>query len=294
MDYKLVEALAAVVREGGFDKAARQLHLTQSAVSQRVKLLEDQIGQILIIRTTPPAASAAGKQMIKHYLQVKRLEDDLLDTFTPTEQQSFATLAIGINEDSLAFWFLEAMAPFIRKERVLLDLRAEDQDLTQQFLKNGEVIGSISSNDQPIQGCRVEYLGEITYRMMATAEYLNQYFPDGVTSEAFELAPLLVYNRKDELQHRYLKKCLGELPANLPIHYVPSTEKFAELILEGLGCGMLPDQQSIPFAKNGRMVELVPDCVVKVKLFWHCWNLKSPLLDRFTRHLVKSAERILK
>ncbi len=293
-DYKLVEALAAVVREGGFDKAARQLHLTQSAVSQRVRLLEDQTGQVLIIRTTPPVASAAGRQMIKHYMQVKRLEDDLLDTITPAEQQPFATMAIGINQDSLAFWFLEAIAPFIREERVLLDLRSEDQDLTQQFLKNGEVIGSISSNDQPIQGCRVEYLGEMTYRMMATAGYCNQHFPEAVTSEAFELAPLLVFNRKDELQHRYLKKCLGEVPTNLPIHYIPSSEKFADLILEGLGCGMLPDQQSRPFAESGRLVELVPNCIVKVNLFWHCWNLKSSLLDRFTRHLVKNAKSILK
>lgn len=164
----------------------------------------------------------------------------------------------------------------------------------EQFLKNGEVIGSISSNDQPVQGCRAEYLGEMTYRMMATAGYCDQHFPEGVTSGAFELAPLLVFNRKDELQHRYLEKCLGEVPTNLPIHYIPSSERFADLILEGLGCGMLPDQQSIPYAESGKLVELVPGCVMKVKLFWHCWNLKSPLLDRFTRHLVKRAESILK
>ena len=54
LDYKLLEAFAMVIIEGGFEKASRRLHLTQSAISQRVKLLEDQYGQILLKRTSPP------------------------------------------------------------------------------------------------------------------------------------------------------------------------------------------------------------------------------------------------
>lgn len=293
LDYKLIEALAAVVQAGGFEKAARQLHVTQSAVSQRIKLLEDQTGQVLIIRTTPPAATRAGQQMIRHFLQVSRLEDDLLDTFNPSEQKDFVRLSIGINQDSLAFWFLDAMVPFIKQERVLLDLRSEDQDLTQQFLKNGEVVGSISSGSQPIQGCRVAYLGEMTYRMLASPAYIETWFPEGMTMAAFKQAPVLVFNRDDELQHHYLRQSLGVIPPDLHVHYIPSAEKFADLVLEGVGCGMLPDQQSRPHLESGGMAEVVPGCVVNVKLYWHYWNLSSPLLEKLTRHLVARAKVLL-
>jgi LysR family transcriptional regulator (chromosome initiation inhibitor) len=38
-DYKLLKALDAVLRDQSFDKAAKRLHITQSAISQRIKLL---------------------------------------------------------------------------------------------------------------------------------------------------------------------------------------------------------------------------------------------------------------
>ncbi len=293
LDYKLIEALAMVVREGGFDKAARVLSITQSAVSQRVKLLEEHTGQVLIVRTSPPRATSAGEMLVKHYLQVKRLEDDLMGEMDEAGSKGFTSMAVGINADSLAFWLVEAIHSFLLEERVLLDIRVDDQEKTHQLLKNGEVMGCISTTAQPMQGCRIEYIGRMIYRMMATPEFAAQWFPNGLTIEEVRRAPAIIFDREDELHHKLLHKALKEVPVAIPANYVPSVEKFSEFIALGLAYGMLPDQQSSPMLRTGHMVDISPDCHVSVKLYWHCWNLESDLLKKLTQHLIHRAKRLL-
>ena len=292
-DYKLIEALAMVAREGGFDKAARALYITQSAVSQRVKLLEELTGQVLIARTTPPQATSAGRKLLKHYLQVKRLEDDLMGEIGEPVNKGFASIAVGINADSLAIWLLDAIQSFLLEERVLLDIRVDDQEQTHRLLKDGEVMGCISTQEQPMQGCRIEYIGRMNYRMMAAPGFAARWFPNGLAIEEVRRAPALIFDRKDDLHHKLLHQALGEVPASIPTHYVPSFEKFAEFIALGLAYGMLPDQQSTPLVRTGQMVDLSPDCHVPVKLYWHCWNLKSDLLEKLTQHLNRKAKTLL-
>ena len=292
-DYKLIEALAMVAQEGGFDKAASALYITQSAVSQRVKLLEELTGQVLIARTTPPQATTAGRKLLKHYLKVKRLEDDLMGEMDLPGEKGFTSIAIGINADSLAFWLLEAIHTFLLEERILLDIRVNDQEQTHRLLKDGEVMGCISTQEQPMQGCRIEYFGRMNYLMMAAPEFAARWFPNGLTIEDVRRAPALIFDRQDELHHKLLNQALEEVPASIPTHYVPSVEKFADFIASGLAYGMLPDQQRIPLLKTGQIIDLSPDIHVSVKLYWHCWNLKSDLLEKLTQHLIHKAKTLL-
>ncbi|TKB09708.1 LysR family transcriptional regulator ArgP [Desulforhopalus sp. IMCC35007] len=293
-DYKLVEALAMVSREGSFDKAAKALYITQSAVSQRVKLLEESMGQVLIARTTPPRMTVAGRKLLKHYLQVKRLEDDLTEEIGNPATGGFASLAVGINADSLAIWVLEAIHPFLLEEQVLMEIRVEDQEQTHRLLKDGEVIGCISSQEHPMQGCQIEYLGHMTYRMFAAPGFVAQWFPDGFTVENVCKAPALIFDRKDDLHHKYLHQVLGEVPTTLPAHYLPSVEKYCDFITLGHAYGMLPDQQSTPLLHTNQIVDLSPDSHISVKLYWHCWRLKSRLLEKFTQQLTSRAKTLLR
>ena len=293
LDYKLIEALAMVAREGGFDKAARALHITQSAVSQRVKLLEELTGHILLARTTPPRATSAGRKFLKHYLQVKRLEDDLTAEVDEPDNKGFTSIAVGVNADSLAFWLLEAIHPFLLEEKVLLDIRVDDQEQTHRMLKNGEVMGCISTQEQPMQGCRIEYLGRMNYRMMASPEFAALWFPNGLTIKDVRRASAVIFNRQDDLHYKLLAQALGQVPAFIPTHYVPSVDKFADFVTLGLAYGMLPDQQILSLVRSGKMVDLAPDCHVPALLYWHCWNLKSELLEKLTQNLIRKAKTVL-
>jgi len=293
LDYKLIEALALVAQGGGFDKAANALNITQSAVSQRVKLLEEQMGQILVARTSPPRLTSAGRNLVKHYLQVKRLEDDLFSEIAEKTDKGYTPIAVALNADSLATWFLDAIKSFVVKDGVLLDIRVDDQEQTHQLLKDGDVVGCISTKEQPLQGCRIDYLGQMNYHMFASPEFAKKWFPSGLTIADVCSAPAIIFNRKDELHNKLFQLVLGQVPDAIPANYVPSAEKFVDFIAMGLGYGMLPRQQSEPFTGNGQLIDLAPGHSIPVKLYWHCWNLKSKLLIKFTRQLILGAKALL-
>lgn len=292
-DYKLIEAMAAVIREGGFEKAARHLNITQSAVSQRIKLLEESTGQVLMKRTSPPETTRAGRQVLKHYQQVSSLEQDLLESLARETDQQFTSLAVGINEDSLATWFLESLQSLLTVERITLDLRVDDQEQTLNYLKSGEVMGCISSHARPVQGCNMVPLGSMRYRLVANEAFVSRWFSEGFTLEAVEQAPAIIFNRKDSLHYSALQEVFGTIPRKMPTYYVPSSEQFVAFIRAGLAYGTVPDLQGKELLSVGGLTELVPGVFFDLPLFWHVWNLRSRRLEKLTAALRDQASALL-
>lgn len=292
LDYKLVEAFACVISEGGFEKAASVLHVTQGAVSQRVKVLEEQVGCVLMVRSAPPKPTSAGREMLKHYRQVKRLEEDLGPELGH-EVAEYASMTVGINADSLATWFFPAIKRYLDNEPVLLDLNVDDQAETLKLLKNGDVLGCVSDRDTPMQGCRVEYLGDMDYHLYCSPSYKSKWFNDGVMLEGFELAPVLIFNRKDVMHCSILTDALGREPSRYNAFYLPSSEQFATAVAAGWATGMLPEQQVEEYVSRGEIIDLLPGYVFTVRLHWHCWNLASERLVSFTEALVSGAREQL-
>jgi len=292
IDYRLLTSLASVIDEGGFERAGQVLHLTQSAVSQRVRQLEDRLGQILLIRSQPPEPTEAGRQLLRHYHQVRLLENALPASLLNETDASPLSLSLGLNADSLATWFWQAGGEFLTRRNVLFNLRVDDQDVTQQMLKKGEVVGCVSATSTPLQGCRCVYLGTMVYRLLARPEYVARWFPQGVDATAISQAPAAIFGRYDALQFRLLSKVLGPKLPPLQAHYVPSPEAFAEAIYRGLAYGAIPDLQSKDWLAKGELVEVIPQHE-NVRLYWHCWNLSSELLDELGACLRQVAREVL-
>lgn len=292
IDYKLLEAFAMVVQEGGFDRAAGVLNLTQSAVSQRVRLLEERAGKILLSRASPPCPTDAGLMFIKHYLQVKLLEDGLNEDMGSPET-SATRLPLGINADTLSSWFLPAIGDLLKDGKLLIDLHVDDQEQTLKLLKNGVVVGCISDMAKPIQGCKMEHLGSMPYRLLARPEFIERWFPDGFTEAAAELAPSVMFTRKDMLHHKILKTIFGKDIKVGRIHYIPSIEQFTQAISSGYAYGMVPDWQSEPLRATGELVEVHEKAFDSVHLYWHCWNIDSSPLKIFSTQLIRKAKALL-
>ena len=292
-DYKLIEAMAVVVHEGGFEKAAAKLCLTQSAVSQRVRQLEEQAGQILLTRTVPPAVTDAGQKFLAHYLQVKHLEENLEGRTDLSARNRPVTLSVGVNADSLATWFPKAVGPMLADGKLLLDIRVDDQEQTHRLLKNGTVCGCISTLDRALQGCRVFEIGAMAYQLACTRAFAEKWFARGVTLKSLSKAPAVIFNPKDELHAKMLSTVFDTVPGDMPITYVPSSETFVDFIAMGLGYGMVPVFQGAPLIEKGLLTALISGRVISVQLFWHCWNLKSPLLEQFTRTLLHGGRKRL-
>jgi LysR family transcriptional regulator (chromosome initiation inhibitor) len=220
------------------------------------------------------------------------LEKGMAEMLDQDNQSAFVPLTIGLNADSLATWFLEAVVPLLLTEQVSLDLQVDDQEQTLSYLKSGEVMGCISSHARPVQGCTMHHLGTMHYRLLATREFCSTWFPDGVSQEAVSQAPAVIFNRKDGLQHRVFEGILTEMPRSFPIHYIPSSEQFVELIRKGLAYGSVPDMQGRQYLQNHELVELVPGKAYPVPLYWHVWSHRSRLLEKITRILSQAGSTI--
>ncbi|MGC9665284.1 LysR family transcriptional regulator ArgP [Planosporangium sp. 12N6] len=284
-----LRALGATVSEGTLEAAARALNVTPSAVSQRLRALESATGQVLLVRSKPVRVAPAGEVVLRLARQVDVLvadtarelgADGAAGTGAATGGQP-PTLPVAVNADSLATWVLPALAPLA--DSLCLDLYREDQTRTSALLRDGTVIAAVTADADPVPGCRATRLGAMRYRPMAAPAVRERWFPDGVTAAALARAPVVVFDRADELQHRYLRmRTRRGTRIDPPVHHVPSSADFLTAVLLGMGWGMLPDLQSEPLVRSGALVELEPRGHIDVVLYWQQWKLRSPSLDRLS------------
>ena len=290
LDYALLAAVAAVVRTGSFDKAAQDLHVTPSAVSQRVKLLEERMGTILVVRGQPCTATAAGGRLCRHAEEVRLLEHALdADLGGALPATGRPTFRIAVNADSLATWFVDAMA---RVDDGLFDLVLDDQDHSADWLRRGEVAAAVTASGRPVQGCDHHPLGALRYIATASPDFVARWFPEGVDEPALRQAPGLTFNTKDALQSAWVAGLLGRR-ITMPTHWLPSTQAFIDAALAGIGWGMNPEPLVAPHLAAGRLVALLPDRPLDVPLHWQWSRLVAPALQQVNRSVFDTARRRL-
>jgi LysR family transcriptional regulator (chromosome initiation inhibitor) len=266
VDQVQLATFQAVVEQGSFEAAARALHVTPSAVSQRIKALEQTIGQVLVRRAKPCTATTAGQALLRFAHQVALLEREVLGADS-------TRLAVVVNADSLDSWFLPVLTSV---PGVLFEIHTDDQEHTTELLRSGTAMAAVTSEHVPVQGCRVEKLGVMRYLGVA-APGLD------------ESAPTLLYNRKDRLQHRFLG-----LRQDPPIHYLPATSAFNRALLMGLGWGMLVEHEARPHLEAGRLVEIRPGRHLDVPLYWQRWRIASTALETLTAAVRTAAAQALR
>ena len=291
-DYKLLSALAAVVEQAGFERAAQVLGLSQSAISQRIRLLEARIGQPVLIRATPPTPTEIGRRLLNHVQQVRLLERDLQSAVPALDDEGLPErLRIALNADSLATWWAPAVGDFCAEQHLLLDLVVEDQTVGLKRMRAGEVAACLCASERPVAGARSVLLGAMRYRALASPAFIARHFPDGVSAALLSKTPALVFGPDDFLQHRYLA-ALG-VDGGFEHHLCPSSEGFIRLAEAGLGWGLVPELQVREQLERGMLVELLPDKPIDVPLYWHHWRNGGQLLSQLTEHLSRSASRWL-
>ena len=290
LDLAQLRALRAAVDAGTLDGAARALHVTPSAVSQRLKALEQGTGHVLLVRSRPVRVTEPGRALLRLAREV-----DLLAADTARELSSGAggrvVLPVAVNADSLATWLLPALAAL--GDEVLLDLRRADQDDTAALLRDGTVVAAVTAAARPVPGCSSTPLGVLRYRPAAVPAFAQRWFADGPTAAALGRAPVVDFDRDDDLQRGWLRRRTRGR-ADPPRHLVPSTEGFVQAVLSGLGWGMLSELQLAEPSLAGAVVLLDPDAVVDVRLHWQRWKVRSPSLERLTDVVLTGGRRALR
>jgi LysR family transcriptional regulator (chromosome initiation inhibitor) len=289
LDLAALRTFAAVIDEGTFEAAARTLHITPSAVSQRIKALEQQVGRVLVQRVKPARATDSGRVVLTLARQVAHLEQETMASLNPDTAQT-STLPLVVNADSLATWMIPALARLAPEHRVLFDLHREDEYHSTALLREGTVMAAVTSVSEPVQGCTVETLGSMRYRALCSREFADHWFPDGPTAEALAVAPMLDFDRKDELQARFLRG-FTRRRMHPPRHFVPGSSAFSDAVHYGLGWGLLPELHT---GTDHGLVELDPARPIDVALYWQRWKLESPLLTALTSAVREGAREALR
>ncbi|MFJ8632200.1 LysR family transcriptional regulator ArgP [Streptomyces sp. NPDC093568] len=289
-----VRTLLAVVDEGTFDAAAAALHVTPSAVSQRVKALERRTGRVLLVRTKPVRATESGQVVVRFARQLARLERDARTELGMSGAGEATRVSIAVNADSLATWFLPALTRVPEEPRLCFELRREDESRTATLLREGLVMAAVTSSADPVAGCSIVPLGRLRYRAAASPEFAERHL-GGSLREALAHAPVMTFDRGDDLQDAFVRALRHtRTGASAVRHHVPTSEGFLAAVTAGLGWGLIPETQAEPLLREGRLVPLAPDRPVDVPLYWQQWKLDSPALAAVTEAVTATAAQALR
>lgn len=287
-----LEAFLAVIEEGSFDRAAKRLCITPSALSQRIKGLEDRLGAVLVKRSVPSVATQAGEKLLRRAQSMRLLEAETLTDFRPGEGDETARLTILVNNDSLATWLPEALADFAAEtkgERVSLELLTDDQDHALESLRNGTAIAVVTSEAHPVSGARATPLGAMRY-IAVTSPALAASLGSVGFETSLQSAPVIFYDRKDTLQDRFLASFgIGPEAFTGLVHYAPSPMAMIDLAARGLGWCMAPESLAQPWIDRGQVVALAPEHAIDVPLYWQSSAIRSALLTRLGAVIRKTA-----
>lgn len=295
LDYSALSALAAVIREGSFERAARMLHVTPSAISQRIRLLEERVGCALVVRGQPCRATDTGRRLCQHIDRVRLLEQELQGTLPALAPEGIARvpLPVAVNADSLATWFAPAIATFATQAPVLMEVAVDDETHTAEWLRSGAVLAAVTATARPATGCNSQPLGAMRYRAAASPAFMARHFAEGVTAGTLAHAPSLVFSPKDELQARWARR-LCHRHVELPRHTLPSPQSFATAALAGMGWGMQLEVLVAEHLKDGTLVELVPGTPLDVPLYWQQARAASGVLEGLSRVVQEAARGVLR
>ncbi|MET9319661.1 LysR family transcriptional regulator ArgP [Streptomyces sp. NPDC003038] len=305
-----VRTLLAVVDEGTFDAAAAALHVTPSAVSQRVKALEQRTGRVLLMRTKPVRATESGQVVIRFARQLARLERDARAELGMAAEAGPVRLPIAVNADSLATWFLPALTRVPQDPPVCFELHREDESHTTALLREGQVMAAVTSSPDPVAGCTVRRLGLARYLPVASPGFAALHLT-GALGRDLRKAPTIVFDRKDDLQDAFVRSLVEEgagdgtttgagdgegvgVGAAAVRHYVPTSEGFRDAVVAGLGWGLVPEPQARPLVRSGELVLLAPRRPMDVPLYWQQWKLDSPALSTVADVIAAAARETLR
>jgi LysR family transcriptional regulator (chromosome initiation inhibitor) len=304
LDPAALDCLAALADEASFERAAQRLSITQSAVSQRLKSLEAQVGRLLLVRSRPLRLTEPGKVLLRFARQMHAMRADVareLGAASPSPER----LPIAVNADSLATWVMPALDELVRGG-LSLELVVDDQDFTHDWLRQGAVLGCVSTVREALRGCRVVPLGVMRYTAVASPEFVARELaggPAGLNRSTFAQLPFLIFNRKDDMQEQWVSLAFGVRAPGLHERFVPSSEAYVRAALMGWGVGVAPLVQVQGLIDAGALVPLMPDVTLEVELFWHQWRLgpdgdesstsRVGMLDRIGRALAAGAAKAL-
>lgn len=286
-----LQALDAVIQTQSFAAAAKQLFLTQPAISLRIKQLETQFGQPLLIRTLPYQATPLGEKLLSLLRRTRLLEEHLLQEI---QQNMPARLSVALNRDSLETWFIRLLDELGLFEKINVDVITDDQEVTIDYFRKGSVSACVSTHNKALPGCECVLLGHMEYLVVASPHFVARYFSNKkVLAENLEAAPAIIFDGRDRLPEHYFKHFFNKAFTSRRYHMVPSVQGYKQFALRGYGYGWIPSLDIVEELASGHLEEICADKRWLMPLYWHYWQLPAKQYQEFIQKIIEGAKRFL-
>ena len=288
MDYESIRTLESVIRNQNFERAAKELLVTQSAVSQRINQLELEYGQRLLIRELPYRPTDLGEKILSHYRKVISLEQALeLDPKDAATERP--TVRISMNVDSLEIWFKRVLQDREISKLLTLEISIDDEKYTLNYLKSGRVDVSIGIVSTPVSNHECVRLGSMTYVLVSNPEFKKRYFTKSIAALDLSLIPAIMFNERDDLHAEYFRKNF-QFTGSFPKSLIPSVSGLKDALISGFGYGILPVAEIQKELKAKELVLLDRDNSVRRELYMHHCSYQTPYLKKLIS-AIQSASR---
>lgn len=284
LDYRGIEALYTVQELQSFESAAKKLHITQSAVSQRIKTLENHYGEPVLIRTLPYKPTKLGEYLIGHFKHICLLEESLNQQLAHTTANPH--ISIALNRDSLEIWFLDVIEHTDIFKDISLEIIADDQELTLEYFRKGLASACLSTSEKAIIGGKAIFVGNMEYILAASPKFIKKYFSDKNQKRCLLSAPAIKFDKNDIMHERYLEKFFGLNGNDVQFHIVPSVRGFKKFALLGYGYGLIPKLDIQAELKSNKLQQLFEDKTLKIPLYWHYWDIESKFYKKFNTDII--------
>lgn len=286
-----LQTFKAVIDAGTLERAAGHLNITASAVSQRLKALEKRAGSVLFTRSRPIRTTGSGDVLLRLAREIQMLSTEArraLGLDATTDHVARRTeLSIAVNADSLAGWFAPVLGGLAAQDVMNCEILRHDESHSTALLRSGQVMGAVTTKSNPVQGCSSVYLGTMRYQAMASADFMDRWLPGVDPGAELASAPMVSFDRTDDLQRALLRKVVGTRIAEAPAeHFVPDSRIYVAAVVASLGWGMIPEVQD---PRDGSLVCINEAWTSDVALYWQRWKVPSVALDLLTGLVLDAA-----
>jgi len=227
-DYRYLKAFMVTSRHLNFSKAAVELNIAQSAVSRQIKLLEDSVGQQLIIRSSKKVLlTEKGEALLK---ELTHFEVRLQEIFFGEMNK---TIRIGILHGLLETWFNDIMVDFSKKNQHQLVVEVNTLDQLKEKLHNGKY--DLIFTTENIQSDLVSSLKLFEEKMVLISK-------SEINPKVANEYPWIVYSDQDHLFHLFKNRSHKTIVVN-------SITTILKLVRKGVGIAIVPDHTVDPEMK---------------------------------------------
>lgn len=220
IDYRYLKAFMITASYLNFSKAALELGIAQSAVSRQIKLLEESVGEQLIIRSSKKVVlTAKGEALLE---EIRKFEGTLQDVFFGHMNK---TIKVGILHGLLETWFNDVMVDFAKTSQHQLSVEVNSLEKLKEKLHNGKY--DVIFTTENIQSELVSSLKLFEEKMVLVSKH--ELHPKDA-----HLEPWIVYSEQDHLFQLYKKRSQKTIVVN-------SITTILKLVRKGVGIAIVPD-----------------------------------------------------